>query len=977
MRGNNRILIQTGSSEVDDQNFLLRITDDKGMPIEGLTFSTTHRRYASDYSYESRIIPIETEEYLLSKLEEHPDQLMYYLVLARHYLSTEKTYQALHLLKDARELFPDCSYLTIKALWAYAQDDNRPELSKSLEEIKRKDPDYPLAQNELFNEAIRTKNYSEAHEILAKIEQRNPYSPDVYSKKIELASEEEEYDELISLILEAYRRHPGNYEFVNLRVLVEKEVRNNVRGAIRIMRRYLRRNYNPSAMNELAGLYMSIGQLPRGIKLIEEQIRHNPIAIGSYHYLSQIYFHTGDYVKALEMLEECIQIAPYISRYHVGIGDIHAERRRTFMAKEAYEKGILLNPQNYDARDKLRKLEGLDDIFDTFETIDVDEIFENSPNADDYPDDNSILLVDVVQTVVYPGGGSQEKHTLVAKVFDTKGVDAWKELSIPIYGNQRAIILKMEVLKKNGSRIEADRSGAYVVFPNLEEGDAIHVSWKVSNYYHGDLARNFWDHQYFNYSIPAHYISYQLLVPNDYEFRYVTQNLDLEPEITTHGGYQMYVWSAKDRPALKDERYMPRLSEVSSMLYMSSFNNWNEIASWYADLAHAKAKVDFQVGEVVKELFEGREDEELSDFDKVKGIYAYIIRNIRYSSVPFLQSALVPRKASRTLSQGQGDCKDVSTLFVAMCKAVGIDANIVLVRTRGYGVNSLPLPEIGFNHAIAKITMDGEDYYIELTSDNLPFAGGLSSVKQVFTLEIPLDREMVIDAKIIDPPTRVPNDLIRKSVVTFEDETMRVEKESWRTGVEAAFYRDRYKELGSERRHQRMQESITRLYPNIRLTSFEFDESLDDLSDTLYYTHSYEVPNIFTEVGRMQIFELPWGDKFESPTFMATDDRVFPIELWIYLDVEKYNEVLYIEVPEGKRLADLPRNISLSCHNAEYSLTFKREGNRVVAERTLVIKVDRVMPEHYAEFKTFLGDVVRSDRQQIGFNPASTARRRR
>jgi tetratricopeptide (TPR) repeat protein len=853
----------------------------------------------------------------------------------------------------------------MQAIWAYQQDNNRTELSKCLEEIKRTDPDYPPAQTELFNEAIAVKNYKEAREIIANMEKQDPYSIAVYSRKISLALEEEEYEELIELVMDAYKQHPNHYEFVNLRYLIEKDIKNNNKGAIKIMKRYLKRNYNESAISTLTNAYLGLGQLSNALKLFDNLLTNNPIGVGTYYSLAQLYFQLGDYHKAEEVINECIKLAPYIGSYHVFLGDIFSERKQTFKAREAYETGINLYPQNYEAREKLRKIKGMDDIFDTFEKIDVYKAFEEAPVADDYPDDNSILLINAVQTVIYPGGGSQEKHILVAKVFDTKGVDTWKEFTIPVYNNQSAIVEKMEVLKKNGSRIEAERSGAYVVFPNLEEGDAIHLTWKVSNYYSGVLARNFWTHQYFSYMIPVKHTSYSLLVPADLDFNYVQHNLDIEPAITTQGSNKLYVWTTENTPAHKDERYMPRTAEIGSMLYLSSFSSWQDIADWYADLAHAKAKVDFQVTETVEDLFTEKED--LSDMDKVKEIYGFILRNIRYSSVPFLQSALIPRKASRTLSQGQGDCKDVSTLFVAMCKAVGIEATIVLVNSRENGASTMPLPEIGFNHAIAKVELDGKEYYVELTSDNLPFAAGHESLKQAFALSIPLDRTNPLEAGLIDPVTRMSNDLVRECKVTFEGELMRVDKQTRRTGVEAAYFRDIYRDLGNERKEQRMQEMITRQYPKIKLTGLTFDESLHNLEDTLYYTYSYEVPDIFTEVGKMQIFELPWSDKFDSPPFMATEEREFPIELWAYLDVEKYQEKLIIDIPAGKRLADLPKDVKISCKNATYTLIFRKSGNQVIVDRLLTITNDRVMPEDYAAFRQFLGNVVKADKQQLGF----------
>ena len=64
--------------------------------------------------------------------------------------------------------------------------------------------------------------------------------------------------------------------------------------------------------------------------------------------------------------------------------------------------------------------------------------------------------------------------------------------------------------------------------------------------------------------------------------------------------------------------------------------------------------------EKVNELFEGKEN--LTDKEKAIIIYNYIVNDIRYSSISFRQSGLIPQKASSVINTKLGDCKDVSTL---------------------------------------------------------------------------------------------------------------------------------------------------------------------------------------------------------------------------------------------------------------------------------------------------------------------------
>lgn len=80
----------------------------------------------------------------------------------------------------------------------------------------------------------------------------------------------------------------------------------------------------------------------------------------------------------------------------------------------------------------------------------------------------------------------------------------------------------------------------------------------------------------------------------------------------------------------------------------------------------------------------------------------------------------VPRPLAEIESSRYGDCKDLSSLTVAMLRSAGLDAHVALVR-RGenpwgrepdYG---LPV-SYRFNHAIVNVKADGKDYWLDPTN---------------------------------------------------------------------------------------------------------------------------------------------------------------------------------------------------------------------------------------------------------------------
>src|SRR5205085_52801 len=89
---------------------------------------------------------------------------------------------------------------------------------------------------------------------------------------------------------------------------------------------------------------------------------------------------------------------------------------------------------------------------------------------------------------------------------------------------------------------------------------------------------------------------------------------------------------------------------------------------------------------------------------KVQAIHKLVIQGTRYVALEFGIHGYKPYRVSQVLSRRFGDCKDKASLMVAMLKAVGVDAQIVLLRTRRGGeLDPSPASLAVFDHAIAYV----------------------------------------------------------------------------------------------------------------------------------------------------------------------------------------------------------------------------------------------------------------------------------
>jgi len=114
----------------------------------------------------------------------------------------------------------------------------------------------------------------------------------------------------------------------------------------------------------------------------------------------------------------------------------------------------------------------------------------------------------------------------------------------------------------------------------------------------------------------------------------------------------------------------------------------------------------------------------------------------------------------------------------------------------------------------------------------------------------------------------------------------------------------------------------------------------------------------------MKIFRLPWSD-INSLSLVSEEDRKLPLEYWTYQNEDKTNEEIIIELPQDKKLAEIPENKQFDCSVAFYSMTFDtKTPGKVIVNRHFVRKADQISTKDYAAFRDFLNKVSESDSKQ-------------
>ncbi|MDB4996896.1 MAG: Transglutaminase-like enzyme putative cysteine protease, partial [Myxococcaceae bacterium] len=179
------------------------------------------------------------------------------------------------------------------------------------------------------------------------------------------------------------------------------------------------------------------------------------------------------------------------------------------------------------------------------------------------------------------------------------------------------------------------------------------------------------------------------------------------------------VW---DKPiSVAEEPLMPALSEVVPVILGSTFKSWAEFRTWYGEAIRGFIEPDAEVRRLAAELTKGKTTRE----QKLKALFDFVADDIRY--VNYVSGEWwLPNRPQQLLARREGDCDDKAILLITLLRAVGIDAQEVMVQTRETGQPSILLAKSAavpmFDHGIAFLPgpgptgKPGEGMYLDATS---------------------------------------------------------------------------------------------------------------------------------------------------------------------------------------------------------------------------------------------------------------------
>lgn len=970
-KGVNRVLVQLGYTNNSYPNFILRFTDPNFNAIRDIKGSSAYASYPKSRNSSSNsdlLLPF-AEKYFSDRIAKSPRNLINYMLLADVYLRNKKVVEARNIVTAAMEQAPDNCLFKLKMLQVLLKEDNRTLLMEEVEKIKQLDPDCLLVMDLKIKELFDNQKYEDGAGILEKRIGLYGEDESTASYKILLLAQEKKYEELVKEIERLYDKYPTNEKIMDMIYNVKKEVYKDKKDAMRVYENFMKNNFDYGVYMKYATILEEQGNADKALTIKKKLTERFPYDPDGFFNLAEYYYGTKQYDKAEEYIKGSLSLSPYTEKFWEQMGDILKEKRKVAEAMDAYNKSLKYDPNQYSIINKIRKLNGQPETYKLLPEVDIDALIKNDKISEakniDY---GYYYILDQRDVILYPGGATEQYFTIILRITNDKGVDRYKESSIGYGSHQTLLIEKAEIIKKNQARIYGERNENEIVFTNLEAGDIIVFKYRLQNYVYGRLAREYWDNFYFGGQIYSAVSRYNLLIPADQQLYFTVNNASLRPVITDVESFKHYKWQQMKAEPDKDELLMPAISDFASVLHLSTIPSWKVIADWYSDICNNSAEKDFELIALYKSLFPDAK-KTMTEFQKARIIYDYIESNIRYSSVPFRQSAFVPQRPSATLTTRLGDCKDLSSLFVTLAHMAGINAQMVLVDTRENGQKNIVLPCVEFNHCIVKAVLDKKEYYIELTDNYLPFGSLPNNLIGATILEIP--NRVVgdkVDLQLLKGNNRTRDMVKRVLDIKPIDTDLEVAVKTVKYGSESSGIRSTYENLDKEKQLKEMEESITGRYKNnVKLLDIKFKD-LDKLNDSVEYTHKYRVSNEIAEIGALKTFRVVYPDVVASLDNFSSDTRVYPVEYWSYEVLDGYETVVNIELPAANKFSEIPLSENHSFKEMKYSIKYTLKApNKLTIYRTYSNNRQNIPASDYPAFKAFFEKIVKAEQKFIAY----------
>lgn len=720
------------------------------------------------------------------------------------------------------------------------------------------------------------------------------------------------------------------------------------------------------ALRELYSFARAEGATAEALAFVDRIARARPDVLQTALDRADVLEAVGKGAEAHEALKVALTVAPEEARLIERDGRLLHRLGRDDEALPLLRHALELKPQNPELRAYLLALQPKEQKGDLARAwaVDVPGLIKRATGNRQPATGNeqARVLLDSSVTRVHPNGLSETYEQRVVEILDDRGAREEAEADIRYTPDTQSVEVRAaRVYKRSGEVVEATSTGerdvsepwyglyydvkAQVIqFDALEPGDVVDVEYVVADTARRNMfADYFGDLHFLQEDVPRLETRYVLIAPKGktlYFNKPKLATIDFREE--PRGDDTVYTFRAAGVPKVDTEPGMPGFTDVAAYVHVSTYKTWSDVAAWYRGLVAEQLQSSPQIHDAVMAAVKGLTDERA----KIRAVYDLVVRKTRYVGLEFGIHGYQPYRTTQVFARKFGDCKDKASLLVVMLREIGVDASLVLARTRrGGDLDPEPASLAPFDHAIVYVPR--YDLFLDGTAefsgaDELPAQD--QDIPVLIVSEGKLRRTPVLPAA----NNRVITD---ERVALAASGAARVDEHVTVAGEVAHEWRAHYQSPAE--RPERYGKAWAQKHPGARVESVEMPR-LDDLERPVEVHASVDVPD----------WARPEGSELVMPAIGREADL---LRSYARLSSRKHDLVLgfpwrqedrvTVELPAGLRVVRMPEPRTVEAPFGRFTLTAQAKGSAVEVVAALEVDRHRIAREDYAAFRRFCADV--------------------
>lgn len=347
-----------------------------------------------------------------------------------------------------------------------------------------------------------------------------------------------------------------------------------------------------------------------------------------------------------------------------------------------------------------------------------------------------------------------------------------------------------------------------------------------------------------------------------------------------------------------------------------------------------------------------------NDLEKVKEIYYWAQKNIKYIAFEYALGGFIPRESNEVFRKKYGDCKDNSSILYKMLEIAGVKGNLTWIGTRSipYTYKEVPTPVVD-NHMILSYENNGKTYYLDATGRYIKFGLPTSFIQGKEALvsygkEFKIKKVPVVEAK--------ENAFIDSTTVNIAGDALVGNSNTSISGYPKINYFNNLENINSESKlkgfyNTRFQKGNNKFLINKfnEINKYNYDKNFN-------INYDFQIKNYFKKLGDEIYINLNLNKTISD--FKTDKKRENSIE---YDYKRYYSYVTKLIVPEGYKVDYLPESVSISNNFMACKINYELKGNQVFYNQNITLNFLILTKQEQKEVNKLIKKIERSYKEII------------